>query len=162
MALPAPSEKNSKKTSNKVIAKIRYANICRGQGCCCNRMFPTRHEKQQHYIDMGCYRCKVCGEPHVSKNALKAHTKEQHMGSVEGQTVGKKFECEPCGLSFLTAELFDKHKLDLSCKGLICPLCGFGKIFTDLDERYRKVASHIKTCIKGKLRVIQSRLFRLP
>ena len=152
MALPAPSEKNSKKTSDKVIAKRRYANICRGQGCCCNRMFPTRREKQQHYIDMGCYRCKVCGEAHVSKDALKAHTKAQHRESVEGQTVGKKFECEPCGRSFVTAELFDEHKKDLSCKGLQCPLCGFGAEI-DLDERYKRVAAHMKTCIPGKLRV---------
>ena len=74
------------------------------------------------------------------------------METAEGENVEKKFECEPCGLSFLTVELFDEHKVDLSCKGLLCPLCGFGAEI-DLGERYKKVAAHMKACIPGKLGV---------
>ena len=105
----------------------------------------------------------------IIEEILPAPAYSEKMGSNEvvvkieaaEETTGKKFECEPCGLSFLTIELFDKHKTDPSCKGLTCPLCGYGEMFTDLEERYRKVASHMETCIPSKLRVIKIRTFRL-
>ena len=78
MAQPAPSnskiDPKRKLSSDEVVVKRRSANICKGPGCFCNRMFPSQHEKQQHYIEKGCFRCKYCGEPQVSRDALKAHT----------------------------------------------------------------------------------------
>ena len=81
MALPAAG--NSAKSPKILSAKVggndvkvqiqRSANICRGPGCCCNQIFPSRHEKQQHYIEKGCFRCRTCGEAQVSRAALEAH-----------------------------------------------------------------------------------------
>ena len=72
MAIPAVKGTNISQEEFKV-KKARSANICRGPGCCCNQMFPSRNAKQQHYLEKGCFRCKICGEPQVSRAALDAH-----------------------------------------------------------------------------------------
>ena len=82
------------------------------------------------------------------KNWAKArHIKE--LEKAEGRKIEEKFECEPCGLTFLKSHEFELHKEDLNCKGLLCPLCGFGAEIS-IESRYREVAKHMKCCIPGK------------
>ena len=65
--------------------KRKFQNLCKGPGCNCKEPFPSKEEKEKHYIQKGCYACDKCETKLPSQKELGRHI-ESHMKSGFGKS----------------------------------------------------------------------------
>ena len=67
-----PSARDKRGTVKVRRGRNVYKNLCVGPGCNCGQPFPSKQAKEQHYVEMGCYKCS-CGEAFASQALLNDH-----------------------------------------------------------------------------------------
>ena len=102
----------------------------------CKMSFESEEDRSAHESTYNHYKCIPCDTGRLQiKNIPSIFTVLSHI------------------LAFFHLDQLERHRLEETCKDLVCPLCGFGADIP-IEIRYSKVRFHKRTkCMSKKVPV---------